>query len=140
MKGKLFGAIQEGIKIDIVHAFGVLQGKWGIIVRPSKFMTVDPMEKIMRSFIILHNMCVEKREALTIKVEEEKEFSEILVRGGVPAIWCGLLCLHESSDVQLVPECLAALYETRAFMADEREHMRTSKLLMNHLSEKHSGE
>lgn len=136
MREKLFSSTQEAIRKDIERAFGVLQGKFNIIARPSKFMTVHTMEEVIRCTIILHNMCVEERETFNLPIEEE-EATDVLVGGGVPAMWCGLERVHGSNDVQAGAGSLVAICEARAFMDDEREHLKTKKLLMKHLWDKY---
>lgn len=95
-------------------------------------MTVETMEEIMRCVIVPNKMCVEMREMLDMEVEKEEGFSGILVDGGLPSMWCGLVRLHGSSNVQVASGMLAALCEARVFMEDERENMRTKKQLTNH--------
>ena len=132
MKQKLFASIQEAIRKDIERAFGVLQGKFNIISRPSKFFTIETMADVMRCSIILHNMCVEEREALGMDVDEE-ENDYIVVGGGVPAMWCGLDRMNGTSTIATETGSLAALCEAREFADDVAEHVRTKQLLMDHL-------
>lgn len=58
MMEKLFATIQEAIRKDIERALGVLQEKWNILCSPSKFISVDTMEYIMKCSLILRNMFI----------------------------------------------------------------------------------
>ena len=136
---KLFASVQEAIRKDIERAFGVLQGKFNIISRPSKFLSVEGMEDVMRCVIILDNMCVEEREVFGMEMDEE-EPRDVVVGGGVPAMWCGLARVNNARNVEAVAGSVAALCQARELMADEAEHARTKKLLMDHLWEKQGEE
>lgn len=139
-KEKLFASVQEAIRKDIERAFGVLQAKWNIISRPSKFMTVDIMADVMRCVIILHNMCVEERETFGLNIDEDDEMDEVIVGGGVPPMWGGLVRSHGSAEVSASSGSVGALCEARAFMEDGAEHVKMKTLLMDHLWERHGEE
>lgn len=136
MKEKLYASIQEAVRKDIERAFGVLQSKWNIICRPSKFMTVDIMKDVMKCAIIMHNMCVEERDMLGTDygMGDGEDSTDIMVGGGVSPMWCGLVrqdgCFSPPGS-----SSLAALCEARQFMEDESEHSCTKKLLMQHMWE-----
>lgn len=51
----------------------MLQGMFHIISRLWKYLTVDTVEEIMHLVIILHNMCVKKRDAFNLCLDEEEE-------------------------------------------------------------------
>ena len=138
MREKLFASIQEDVRKDIERAFGVLQAKWNILCRPSKLMSVDTMEVIMRCAIILQNMCVEERESFGTDygIAANEQANEVIVGGAVWPMWCGLVRLHGASVIVPGASSLAALCEARAFMENEAERMRTKKFLMQHMWEK----
>nr|GEX94764.1 protein ALP1-like [Tanacetum cinerariifolium] len=46
---------QEGARKDAKLAFGVLQGRWGIIQQPARSYHVNTLRRVMYSCIILHN-------------------------------------------------------------------------------------
>ena len=56
---KLFAKMQEGARKDVERAFGALQAKWHVLVRPSRVWRVEVMHNIIMTCIILHNMMVE---------------------------------------------------------------------------------
>ncbi|GJW54610.1 ALP1-like protein isoform X1 [Tanacetum coccineum] len=54
-----FKRVQEAVRKDIERAFGVLQGRWGIIRQPARAMQINILKRIMYCCIILHNMILE---------------------------------------------------------------------------------
>ncbi|GJT31199.1 ALP1-like protein [Tanacetum coccineum] len=54
-----FKRVQEAARKDIERAFGVLQGRWGIIRQPARAMQINTLKRIMFCCIILHNMILE---------------------------------------------------------------------------------
>lgn len=72
--------------------------------------------------------------------DTEDDIDNVLVGGGVSPMWCGLVRLHGSNDVQARPGCVAALCESRSYMDDEKENVKTKQLLMKHLWEKYGEE
>ncbi|GKC40333.1 ALP1-like protein isoform X1 [Tanacetum coccineum] len=54
-----FKRVQEAARKDIERAFGVLQGRWGIIRQPARAMQINTLKRIMYCCIILHNMILE---------------------------------------------------------------------------------
>ncbi|GJU43999.1 ALP1-like protein isoform X1 [Tanacetum coccineum] len=54
-----FKTVQEAARKDIERAFGVLQGRWGIIRQPARAMQINNLKRIMYCCIILHNMILE---------------------------------------------------------------------------------
>ncbi|GKA76903.1 ALP1-like protein isoform X1 [Tanacetum coccineum] len=54
-----FKTVQESARKDIERAFGVLQGRWGIIRQPGRAMQINNLTRIMYCCIILHNMILE---------------------------------------------------------------------------------
>ncbi|GKB07497.1 ALP1-like protein isoform X1 [Tanacetum coccineum] len=61
-KHSYFKKRQESARKDIERAFGVLQGRWGIIQQPGRQYHVNNIRRIMYSCIILHNMILEDQE------------------------------------------------------------------------------
>eukprot|EP00171_Calliarthron_tuberculosum_P003341 IDg3341t1 len=51
---------QEACRKDVERAFGVLQARWHILARPSRFWYKSTMATIMRACIVMHNMMVEE--------------------------------------------------------------------------------
>ncbi|XP_068329660.1 protein ALP1-like [Pyrus communis] len=58
-KKKLFLQRQESCKKDVERAFGILQARWAIVRRPTRFWQSEDLHSIMMTCIILHNMIVE---------------------------------------------------------------------------------
>ncbi|GJV60395.1 ALP1-like protein [Tanacetum coccineum] len=56
---------QEGARKDVERAFGVLQGRWGIIQQPARQYYVNTIRRIMSSCIIMHNMIL-KDQKMTV--------------------------------------------------------------------------
>ncbi|GKA78065.1 ALP1-like protein isoform X1 [Tanacetum coccineum] len=54
-----FKTVQEAARKYIERAFGVLQGRWGIIRQPARAMQINNLKRIMYCCIILHNMILE---------------------------------------------------------------------------------
>lgn len=135
MKEKLFASIQEAFCKKTERTFGVRQAKWSILCRPSKFMSQDSTENIISCTIILHNMCVKERKSLGAGIILEKgEDSEVVViGGGVTAMWCSLVRLHNTTDVQPSVKSLSARCEGKAYMENESDHVTTKKFLVSHL-------
>ncbi|GJT88848.1 ALP1-like protein isoform X1 [Tanacetum coccineum] len=58
-KSLKFKRVQEAARKDIERAFGVLQGRWGIIRQPARAYQINMLKKIMYCCIMLHNMILE---------------------------------------------------------------------------------
>ncbi|GJV88509.1 ALP1-like protein [Tanacetum coccineum] len=58
-KHSYFKKQQEGARKDAERAFGVLQGRWGIIQQPARQYYVNRIRRIMYSCIIKYNMILE---------------------------------------------------------------------------------
>ncbi|XP_059663488.1 uncharacterized protein LOC132309169 [Cornus florida] len=58
-KEKLFAQRQEAVRKDVERAFGVLQIRWAITHGPVYYWKKEDLSKIMRTYIILHNMIIE---------------------------------------------------------------------------------
>ncbi|GJT82889.1 ALP1-like protein [Tanacetum coccineum] len=61
-KHSYFKKRQESARKDVERAFGVLQGRWGIIQQPARQYHVNNIRRIMYSCIILHNMILEDQK------------------------------------------------------------------------------
>ncbi|GJS64320.1 ALP1-like protein isoform X1 [Tanacetum coccineum] len=54
--------IQESSRKDIERAFGVLQGRWGIIRQPARAFEINALKRIMYCCVMLHNMILEDED------------------------------------------------------------------------------
>ncbi|GKC76353.1 ALP1-like protein isoform X1 [Tanacetum coccineum] len=61
-KHAYFKKRQEGARKDVERAFGVLQGRWGIIQQPARSYHVNTLRRVMYSCIILHNMILKDQK------------------------------------------------------------------------------
>ncbi|GJV18419.1 ALP1-like protein isoform X1 [Tanacetum coccineum] len=61
-KHAYFKKRQEGARKDVERAFGVLQGRWGIIQQPARSYHVNTIRRVMYSCIILHNMILKDQK------------------------------------------------------------------------------
>ncbi|GKC02052.1 ALP1-like protein isoform X1 [Tanacetum coccineum] len=61
-KHAYFKRRQEGARKDVERAFGVLQGRWGIIQQPVRAYEVNTIRRIMYSCIIMHNMILKDQK------------------------------------------------------------------------------
>ncbi|GJY97481.1 retrotransposon protein, putative, ty1-copia subclass [Tanacetum coccineum] len=61
-KHAYFKKRQEGARKDVERAFGVLQGRWGIIQQPTRSYHVNTLRRVMYSCIILHNMILKDQK------------------------------------------------------------------------------
>nr|GEV59939.1 nucleotide-binding, alpha-beta plait [Tanacetum cinerariifolium]GEV77867.1 nucleotide-binding, alpha-beta plait [Tanacetum cinerariifolium] len=52
----------DSARKDVEHAFGVLQGRWGIIQQPARSYHVNTLRRVMYSCIILHNMILKDQK------------------------------------------------------------------------------
>ena len=58
-KRKVFLKYQESQGKDVERAFGVLQSRFAIVHGPARFWDKAYLGRIIRAFIIIHNMIVE---------------------------------------------------------------------------------
>jgi hypothetical protein len=63
-KHKLYTLKQEGCRKDIERAFGVLQSCFNIVCRPSRLWKRKSVGRIMKTYVILHNMIVEDEKEM----------------------------------------------------------------------------
>ncbi|GKD42552.1 ALP1-like protein isoform X1, partial [Tanacetum coccineum] len=57
-----FKRIQESSRKDIERAFGVLQGRWGIIRQPARAFEINALKRITYCCVMLHNMILEDED------------------------------------------------------------------------------
>ncbi|GKC81390.1 ALP1-like protein isoform X1 [Tanacetum coccineum] len=57
-----FKRVQESARKDIERAFGVLQGRWGIIQQPARSYHMNTIKRIMYRCMISHNMILEDQK------------------------------------------------------------------------------
>ena len=74
---KAFAAAQEAVWKDVERAFGVLQGRFHILSRPSNLWLERDMAAVIHCCVILHNMCVEHPRLASNKGFEDPFFSEV---------------------------------------------------------------
>ncbi|GJT22937.1 ALP1-like protein isoform X1 [Tanacetum coccineum] len=58
-KHTYFKQRQKSARKDVERAFGVLQGRWGLIQQPARAYEVNTLRRIMYAGIIMHNMILE---------------------------------------------------------------------------------
>ncbi|XP_030964000.1 uncharacterized protein LOC115985179 [Quercus lobata] len=58
-KRKLFAIAQEACRKDVECAFGVIQARFAIVHGLARFFHLETLQKIIKAYIILHNMIVE---------------------------------------------------------------------------------
>nr|GFB03167.1 protein ALP1-like isoform X1 [Tanacetum cinerariifolium] len=59
LKHTYFKQRQESVRKDVERAFGVLQGRWGLIQQLARVYEVNTLRRIMYDGIIMHNMILE---------------------------------------------------------------------------------
>ncbi|GJY18865.1 ALP1-like protein isoform X1 [Tanacetum coccineum] len=64
-----FKRFQEAARKDIERAFGVLQGRWGIIRQLARPYQINTLKKIMYCCIMLHNMILDD-EAFEVNMRD----------------------------------------------------------------------
>lgn len=84
-KEKLLAQCQEGRRKDVEREFGVLQAKWNILGRQSRFWYQEPMKVIMHCCVILHNVMVEFREGTGLDGVDVAD--DAVVGEGVRHVW-----------------------------------------------------
>jgi hypothetical protein len=58
---------QEGARIDVERAFGVLQARFEIVKNPVRQWDLGTIEDIMLACIIMHNMIIEDEQGLLLE-------------------------------------------------------------------------
>ena len=61
-KHTYFKRRQESARKDVERAFGVLQGRWGILQQPARQYEIATIRRIMYCCIIMHNMIVKDQK------------------------------------------------------------------------------
>ncbi|GKC75823.1 ALP1-like protein isoform X1 [Tanacetum coccineum] len=61
-KHSYFKKCQESARKNVERAFGVLQGRWGILQQPTRQYHVNNIRRIMYSCIILYNMILKDQK------------------------------------------------------------------------------
>eukprot|EP00171_Calliarthron_tuberculosum_P007479 IDg7479t1 len=135
-KEKLMSRMQESRRKDSERAFGVLQGKFHIVSRPSRFWYKDDMHAVMNTCVILHNMMVNEREGL------EEGIGRACVSGGnrmAASVRVGEegmqhAFMRDASGATPPPlGSIAALCRLCTFLGDAAQYQRTRELVMKHL-------
>ena len=72
---KTFSAWQEGARKDVERAFGVLQSKFQVLVRPMMQHTLKHIGYKVSTCLILHNMCVSDRVMGDVNSRYDPAFS-----------------------------------------------------------------
>lgn len=121
---------QEGTREDVERAFGVLQVRWHILRRPSRFWTLHTMHKVVKCCVILHYMMVEYWDMDAGREEDVEDSSATIGGEDGGLMWQLETNLSESS---LVPGTIAAACAFSSFTKDEEEYYLTRELVMNHL-------
>lgn len=129
-KEKLMAGCQEGARKDVERAFGVLQAKWHIIVRPCRLWGVDKMKSIIMCCIILHNMMVEWREASGGRSFALEPRSGATIGGDVIPLYA--LRRVGVTDVP-PPGSISALSATTKLTGNLAEYAKTRGLVIQHL-------
>uniref|UniRef100_A0A0D3EED8 Myb-like domain-containing protein n=2 Tax=Brassica oleracea var. oleracea TaxID=109376 RepID=A0A0D3EED8_BRAOL len=122
-KAVLFAQHQEAVRKDVERAFGVLQALFAIVKNPALFWDKVKIGKIMRAYIILHNMIVEdERDGYTqYDVSEFQQGEDI---GG------SQVDLTYSTDI---PTNIANMMGVRTRIRDTQMHQQLKGDLVEHL-------
>lgn len=138
-KEKLMAKMQESRRKDSERAFGVLQGKFHIIARPSRFWSKNDMHAVMNTCVILHNMMVNEREGLDEGIGSAcasgDERVSTIVRVGEDGMKHAFLRDPIGSTSPPLGT-IAALCRLCTFLRDATQYQRTRELLMEHLWQK----
>uniref|UniRef100_A0A0D3AWM0 DDE Tnp4 domain-containing protein n=1 Tax=Brassica oleracea var. oleracea TaxID=109376 RepID=A0A0D3AWM0_BRAOL len=68
-KAELFAERQESTRKDVERAFGVLQSRFAIVKNPALLWDKEKIGRIMRTYVILHNMIVENEQGGYIQID-----------------------------------------------------------------------
>ncbi|CDF37326.1 unnamed protein product [Chondrus crispus] len=134
-KEKCMSRNQEHARKDVERAFGVLQAKWHIIARLSRFWSKQIMKEVIECCIILHNMMVENRkncDSDDAQSDDELQCDAVVGNSAKP-MWS---CLQRSGAQNTTvppPGSLAALFETNRLLKHREEYFTTQRLIMDHL-------
>ncbi|XP_075674911.1 uncharacterized protein LOC142644119 [Castanea sativa] len=123
-KQKLFAATQKAYRKDVERAFGVLQARFAIVREPARFFHLETLQKIMKAYIILHNMIVEDErddnEVVNLDYEQIDEVDNPPMQ-----------VLHEQNDEFL------SYIERYVRIRDRDIHFQLQKDLVEHLWQLH---
>ena len=72
-KSAYFASPQEVVRKDVEHCFGVLQARFAIVKNPCMQWSMEVINDIMFTCVILHNMIVEDEQGL----EEDNIFDDL---------------------------------------------------------------
>ena len=126
-KEKLMGKCQEGARKDVEREFGVLQAKWHIVARSSRFWLKQSMRKIMGCCVILHNMMVETRSPAS---EEESSSTEDAPGGAVSESGNPMWVADSEHANTIAPYVsVAAICAVSRFTPLESEYAKTRELV-----------
>ncbi|WZZ40703.1 hypothetical protein YC2023_036962 [Brassica napus] len=125
-KAVLFAQCQEVVRKDVDRAFGVLQARFAIIKNPALFWDKVKIGKIMRAYIILHNMIVEDERDICTQFDVF-EFQEAEDNG--------------SSHVDLTYSTyiltnIANMMDGRRRICDRQMHLQLKNDLVKHIWQK----
>lgn len=79
VKQKKYGSILEAINKNTKLAYRVLERRFNIILRQSKFQYIEFITSTVCCIIILQNVCGEETEVLGILTDEKETASDIIV-------------------------------------------------------------
>lgn len=97
---KFFARVKGAERNDIERAFGALLVKWKTIVQPSHLMTVETMNKTVKCFFILQDMCFEERISIDMAEEKEETYlNDVTVCGTVNPVRAGLVWVSERAVI-----------------------------------------
>ena len=91
-----FKRVQESARKDIERAFGVLQGRWGIIRQPARAFQINTLKLIMYCCIMLHNMILED-EGFEVNLRD----TFVDPRPNMPDSWIERCDLHVRKNKEL---------------------------------------
>ena len=136
-KEKLLSTAKEAARKDVERTFGVLQGKWHILSRPSRLWRKQSMKDIMKCCVILHNMMVEYRDEEDAGDESDNVAEEAVVGEGATELWA----LHMAREQEVPPPgSIAAVCGVERLMRNRIEYFKTRELIMEHLWQRLGGE
>jgi len=65
-KQRIFNRLQEAVRKDVEHLYGVLTSRFQMLLRPSRFTTVTQMIKAVKAMESLHNMILFERRGYVL--------------------------------------------------------------------------
>lgn len=125
-KKAYFARKQEALRKDVERAFGVLQSRFHILARPSRFWYSDKMNSIVSTCVIIHNMIVEQR------AYQQPTFSSSNIITEDEPISRPVGFTHNRSMTVLRGTIAEVLQRTKA-LQDGKEHLLLRSQLVDHL-------